>query len=175
MSELDESLDDYIWDELIERALYEFVWGGLIYVVLLLTMAKRYHSTKDLALIKIAKTTQSLKNKMFLISFYISNNIILFALSLSNCNFWLTRLKYLSFLYLLQNVVLILQVRMLRYEYNKKLPFVWYIHNLFWACQTIANFSFMISSIVFFVSSYFFKRKPFIFYYKYIEKYQKII
>lgn len=135
-------------DPVTERLYIEILLNNLIYVYLLIAIIKRYLKNKDIADIRHKKPVQSLKNKMFLLSVWITVDLMIILFSFLYDDYWLSPYKYLSLFYIFQMSVLIVQVRMMNFEYLKKIPYAWYIHHLSWLLLTFFHLFFLINSII---------------------------
>ena len=133
-----------------EREVYEFVAGNSIYIYLLLVLIYRKSSFKEIANVRKRNLSQTLIIKIFLtlllICTYIS--MIITSFFTNEMNFWLSRNNLLSLIFLFPIGVLIIQIYILRSEYLRKLPLIWYIHNLFWILITICHTFFFFNTFV---------------------------
>ena len=131
-----------------ERAFYEFLLGNLIYIYLLIMIAKRYIKNREIADLRKKKLTQSIKNKMFLISTLIIIDLLIIVSSFFWHGFWLYDLQYYSFTYIFQILVLIIEIRMMKFEFSKTIPYTWYLHHLFWILLTLLHLFYLLNTFL---------------------------
>lgn len=135
-------------NKIFERCFYEFVLGNLVYLYLLIMILKRYLKNREIADLRKKNLTRSIKNKMFLIGIIIILKILAIIASFNLEKIWLYDVHYYSLLYIFQVFVLLIQIRMMKFEFSKTIPYSWFIHHLFWILLTILHALYLVNTFV---------------------------
>jgi len=131
-----------------ERFFYECILGNLVYLYLFIMILKRYIKNREIADLRKKKLTQSIKNKMFLITLLAFLNLLMILASYNWHGFWLYDIQNYSLLYIFQIFVLIVQIRMMKFEFMKTIPYTWYLHHLFWILLTILHVLYLLNTLL---------------------------